>query len=228
MTVEDLIVRLRIEEDNKNAAKQLGGSSIEAKANIVEHGQSSGYGHKKNKPASKGPAKQLGPKSGIAKGPKGGNTKAPKFEGRCYNCDKVGHRSADCRAPRRQPQNQRRSQANVVEDDSDINLSAVVSEVNLVGSNPKEWWIDTGATRHICSVREMFTSFEPVTNGEKLFMGNSATSDIGGQGKVILKMTSEKELTLNNVLYVPDIRKNLVSRSLLSQHGFAWFSKRTK
>ena len=212
MTVEDLIVRLRIEEDNKNAAKRLGGSSNETNANIVEHGQSSGYGHKKNKqskPASKGPAKQLGPKGGIA-----------KFEGRCYNCDKVGHRSADCRAPRRQPQNQRRSQANVVEDDSDINLSAVVSEVNLVGSNPKEWWIDTGATRHICSVREMFTSFEPVTNGEKLFMGNSATSDIGGQGKVILKMTSGKELTLNNVLYVPDIRKNLVSGSLLSKHGF--------
>ena len=33
-------------------------------------------------------------------------------------------------------------------------------------------------------------------------------------------MTSSKELTLNNVLYVPKIRKNLVSGSLLSKHGF--------
>ena len=33
-------------------------------------------------------------------------------------------------------------------------------------------------------------------------------------------MTSVKELTLNNVLYVPEIRKNLVSGSLLSKHGF--------
>ncbi|GAB2286946.1 hypothetical protein Dimus_039799 [Dionaea muscipula] len=33
-------------------------------------------------------------------------------------------------------------------------------------------------------------------------------------------MTSEKELTLNNVLYVPEIRKNLISWSLLSKHGF--------
>ena len=31
-----------------------------------------------------------------------------------------------------------------------INLSAVVSEANLVG-NPKEWWVDTGASRHICA-----------------------------------------------------------------------------
>ena len=56
--------------------------------------------------------------------------------------------------------------------------------------------------------------------GEKLFMGNFITSAIEGQGKVILKMTSGKELTLNNVLYVPEIRKNLVSGSLLSKHGF--------
>ncbi|RVX19809.1 hypothetical protein CK203_005258 [Vitis vinifera] len=67
-------------------------------------------------------------------------------------------------------------------------VTTVVSEVNLVGSNPKEWWIDTGATRHVCSDKKMFSTFEPIENGEKVFMGNSATSEIKGQGKVILKM----------------------------------------
>ncbi|KAH9670173.1 hypothetical protein KPL70_016878 [Citrus sinensis] len=95
---------------------------------------------------------------------------------------------------------------------------AVVSEVNLVGSNTREWWIDTGATRHVCSDKGMFTSFEAVSNGEKLFMGISATFEIEGQGKVILKMTSRKKLTLDDVLYVPEIRKNLVSGSLLNKH----------
>ena len=33
-------------------------------------------------------------------------------------------------------------------------------------------------------------------------------------------MTSRKNLTLNNVLYVPEIRKNLVSSSLLNKHRF--------
>ncbi|PON88964.1 hypothetical protein TorRG33x02_151930, partial [Trema orientale] len=108
----------------------------------------------------------------------------------------------------------------MTEDVSDISLSAVVSEVNLVGSNPREWWIDTGASRHVCSDKGLFTTFEPVENGEKLFMGNSATSEVQGLGKVVLKMTSGKELTLNNVMYVPDIRKNLVSGSLLNKHGF--------
>ena len=96
----------------------------------------------------------------------------------------------------------------------------MISEVNLVGSNPREWWIDTGVTRHVCSDRGLFTSFETVSNGEKLIMGNYATSEIEGQRKVILKMTSGKELTLNDVLYVPEIRKNLVSGSRLNKHGF--------
>ena len=51
-------------------------------------------------------------------------------------------------------------------------------------------------------------------------MGNSTTSKIKGIGKVILKMTSGKELTLNDVLHVPDICKNLVYSSLLSKNGF--------
>ena len=154
---------------------------------------------------------------GIHTGPKGGISK-PKFQGKCYNCGNTGHKSSDCRFPKK------KNQANVVEniarDVGDMNLSAIISEVNLVGSNPKEWWIDTGATRHVSFDKKMFSSFEPVENGEKMYMGNSATSEVKGQGKVILKMTSGKELTLNNVLYVPEIRKNLVSGSLLSKHDF--------
>ncbi|WJZ96894.1 hypothetical protein VitviT2T_015540 [Vitis vinifera] len=157
---------------------------------------------------------------GSKLGPKGGISKKPKFQGKCFNCGKQGHKSVDCRLPKKN----KPKEANVIDDITknvyDIDLTTVVSEVNLVGSNPKEWWIDTGATRHVCSDKKMFSTFEPIENGEKVFMGNSATSEIKGQGKVILKMTSGKELTLTNVLYVPEIRKNLVSGSLLNNHGF--------
>ncbi|GJR40973.1 pol polyprotein [Tanacetum coccineum] len=44
-----------------------------------------------------------------------------------------------------------------------------------------------------------------VDNGHKLYMGNFATANIKGEGDVVLKMTSEKELKLTNVLYVPEI-----------------------
>lgn len=207
MNVEELIVRLRIEEDNKSFEKKWFNPGA-AKANIVEHGQGS-----KNYKIKVGPS---GGK-GIKLGPKGGIPKK-KFQGKCFNCDKVGHKFSEYRLPKK------KKEVNVVDymahDVSEISLTAVISEVNMVGSNPKEWWIDTGATRHVCSDKELYTTFEVVENGEKLFMGNSATSEIKGQGKVVLKMTLGKELTLNNVLYVPKISKNLVSRSLLNKHGF--------
>ena len=53
-----------------------------------------------------------------------------------------------------------------------------------------------------------------------MFIGNSTTSNIKRQGKVVLKMTYGKKMTLTNGLYVPEIHKNLVSGSLLNSHGF--------
>ena len=64
----------------------------------------------------------------------------------------------------------------------------------------------------------MFSTYKEC--GEQLFMGNSSIAKAAGIGKVILKMTSSKELTLNNVLHVPEIRKNLIAGSLMLKNGF--------
>ena len=53
-----------------------------AKANVVEHGPK----NKKNK--------KLGPKGGISK-------KQTKFQGKCFNCDKMGHKASDCKLPKK-------------------------------------------------------------------------------------------------------------------------------
>src|SRR3954464_12252366 len=207
MSMEDLVVRLRIEEDNKRSETK-GSTPTDAKANMVDQGQSS-----KKKKNSK---KHEGPKMG----PKGGVSKKPRFQGKCFNCDKMGHKSAECRLPKRKKHNESNMVDDLSQDVNEIDLCAMISEVNLIGANQREWWIDTGATKHVCSNRDMFTSFEPVKNGQRLFMGNATTSAIEGKGTIVLKMTSGKELTLKDVLFVPEIRKNLVSGSLLSKHGF--------
>lgn len=218
MSVEDLVVRLRIEEDNKLAQKNTY-TPDSAKANLVEHASSSsksrvkgkGKGKGKNDKKGKGKSEYLAPKAAIVK---------QQFQGVCFNCDQPGHRAANCKMPKRVTPRE----ANMVNDVDMIamvsDVIAMISEVNLVGSNNREWWVDTGATRHVCADKSMFHSFRAVDNGDKLYMGNSATADIKGEGDVILKMTSEKELKLTNVLYVPEIRKNLVSGWLLNKFGF--------
>ncbi|CAH9071850.1 unnamed protein product, partial [Cuscuta epithymum] len=197
MSLEELIVRLRIEEDNrKSEHKADKSSSMDAKANMVEAGSKKGKKRKNND-----------------EGTSGAKPSSKKFKGKCYNCGKPGHRAKDCRAPKKKKSSQVNMVDNLSEDLDEMNLCAVISQCNLVG-NTKEWYVDTGATRHICANKWMFSDYQLVDNEEQLFMGNSSTSKAEGRGKIVLKMTSGKTLTLTDVLHVPDIRKNLISGSL--------------
>ncbi|XP_016473842.2 uncharacterized protein LOC107795680 isoform X1 [Nicotiana tabacum] len=80
MILEDLIVRLRIEEDNKNPEKKSRGNSTIMGANVVEEAPQ----NKKRKKAS-------GPNNYPSK---------KKFKGNCHNCGRSGHKAVDCCAPK--------------------------------------------------------------------------------------------------------------------------------
>ena len=131
MTVEDLIVRLRIEEDNKAAEKRSCGNSAISGVNFVEEDPTK---LKKRKKAS-------GPKS---------NPPKKKFNGNCFNCGKHGHRANEFRGPKKDKK--KKDQANLVESKGEMDdHCAMLSECNLVG-NPKEWWIDSCVVFHVCAI----------------------------------------------------------------------------
>jgi len=131
-----------------------------------------------------------------------------KFKGTCFECGLTGHKAKDCRVKRK---TNGQNQANLVEDSNVI--VAVVLEANLTG-NSAEWIVETRATRHICANKDMFTTYDKV-EGENVFMGNSASASVQGKGKIVLTLTSGKLLTLTDVLHVPEMRRNLISGSLL-------------
>ncbi|KAL1299925.1 hypothetical protein AAHE18_18G143200 [Arachis hypogaea] len=81
------------------------------------------------------------------------------------------------------------------------------------------WWIDSGATRHVCKNRDSFKTFKE-ENETILYMRNASTVQVMGKGTVELEFTSGRVLTLTDVYYVPEVRKNLVSVPLLNKYGF--------
>ena len=119
MNVEELIVRLRIEEDNRCSEKR-GSFQSEVKANVVEHGQSSKFKKRTTK--------------GVILGPKGGISKKQKFQGKCFNCDKMGHKVTECRLPRKNKNKEANVMEKITQEVDDMNLSAVVSKVIVVVS----------------------------------------------------------------------------------------------
>ena len=207
--MEDLIIRLRIEEDNWNSEKKSTKNSYEAKANVIENskGKASTFKSLKRKKTAQG-----------YKG-KDQEGKNKRFKGTCYICNKEGHKANEYHS-RPKKNKKAHPQANLA-DHTSPSLSAMVSEVNLATNN-KDWWVDTRATRYICSEKLLFSDYQTLEHDGQLFMSNSAVFKVEGKGKAILKWTSGKELTLNDVLYVPDIRKNLISGSILSLYLQGW------
>lgn len=88
MTVKELALRLRIEEDNRNSGvgTQVNDQTVgEVRANVIEHGSSSKAGNrKKNNYAPRGSSFKRSGKNDS----KGNSFK--KFEGMCYNCNRKG------------------------------------------------------------------------------------------------------------------------------------------
>ncbi|XP_060186530.1 uncharacterized protein LOC132615941 isoform X2 [Lycium barbarum] len=121
MTLEDLIVRLRIEEDNRSVEKKTNGKQAIIGANTVETAPTS---TKKRKRASGGknvPSKK-------------------KFKGSCYNYGKIGHMASDCRAPKKDKE-KKKGQANMAEMNNEVdNLCAMLSECNLLDPTRRSSW----------------------------------------------------------------------------------------
>ncbi|KAJ0455694.1 putative RNA-directed DNA polymerase [Helianthus annuus] len=100
------------------------------------------------------------------------------------------------------------------------NCVSFISESFYVQDDMLAWWVDSGPTSHVCKDLKWFVEFEPLEDGSILRMGNVATEPIKGVGKVRLVFTSRKHLLLDNVLYVPEIRKNLLSGIVLNSCGY--------
>ncbi|PHU18020.1 hypothetical protein BC332_13715 [Capsicum chinense] len=183
-------------EDNEAAERRSKGNSTINGAHIVEDDPN--YSKKKKETEQ------------------GSNQPKKRFKGKCFNCGKIGHNSTYCHAPKK---DKKKDQENMIESNKECDdLCAMFSEDNLTG-NP-EWWMDFGASLHVCANKELFSLFSLAQVEEMINMTNTATAKVEGTGKICLKMTFSKVLIPNNVLYVPELCRNLVSISLLDKNGF--------
>nr|GEW82557.1 zinc finger, CCHC-type [Tanacetum cinerariifolium] len=82
------------------------------------------------------------------------------------------------------------------------------------------WWVDLGATVHVCKDRCWFKTCESLNDESILHMRNESAALVDGRGCVDLRLSYGKIVSFLNVLHVPNIRKNLVSSSVLNNYGY--------
>ncbi|XP_030495093.1 uncharacterized protein LOC115710880 [Cannabis sativa] len=104
---------------------------------------------------------------------------------------------------------------NAIEED----IIATLSELYSVYGKVKGWWYDTCANVHVTYHKSLFKTFEESKGNHEIQMGNEVKSKVLGKGTINVFFTSGKKVTLVNVLYVPDMNRNLISGDLLGKPG---------
>ena len=125
------------------------------------------------------------------------NSDSKKKKGACWFCGKPGHFKSECRSF---------NNKKIGVSESKNKFVAVISEVNIL-EDANDWWINSGATRHVCNDKSFFNTYEPMDDGTILYMGNSSIATIKGKDTVDLEFTSGKIVSLTNVCHVLEVRK---------------------
>lgn len=79
------------------------------------------------------------------------------------------------------------------------------------------WYLDSGASNHFCFDKTVFTSFSKLKSPRHVSLGNDYLCPILGQGAVNLQLRNGMVITLEPVLYVLELMKNLFSTLSLGQ-----------
>ena len=120
------------------------------------------------------------------------------FKGNCYVCGKKGHYANKCR---------------LKTEEKSFSLIAMVTNEHRKSS---PWYIDSGATSHMCSNRKLFTTFED--SNDIIMLADKKSISAKGKGVVTLTING-KSIKFKDVLYSPDLQGNFVSVSKVVQYG---------
>lgn len=97
--------------------------------------------------------------------------------------------------------------------------------------NEISWWLDSGASEHMCFNPEIFKSIQNLTNKKHVKVGNGNLLKIQGTGTIeILAWNNNSWITTerHNVLFVPDLAINLFSLSKALDKGYRMRSNKLK
>jgi hypothetical protein len=94
----------------------------------------------------------------------------------------------------------------------EVENNDVVLLANKENGPEKEnvWYLDTGASNHMCGYKHMFTELKEVANGHISFSDASKVR-VEGEGNILIKLKDGTQKFILSVYYVPEMKSNILS-----------------
>ncbi|GBM40387.1 hypothetical protein AVEN_22649-1, partial [Araneus ventricosus] len=153
--------------------------------------------------------------------------------GPCYFCKSYGHLIANCKHkaalsnPKTNESSNTEFKVKRAFSELESNLIETFSDSHEANSSDfgqnTSWVFDTAATAHFCSNKSLYYSFEPVSNMQMTLAVGEKESPVEGKG-IIHFLVKDKDgkfsdVILKDVLYNPNLRRNLLSGGKLERLG---------
>ncbi|KAL5836715.1 hypothetical protein ACOSQ3_013884 [Xanthoceras sorbifolium] len=81
------------------------------------------------------------------------------------------------------------------------------------------WYLDTGCSNHMCGDKKVFSDLDESFRNTVKF-GDNSTISIMGKGNVTLQTKENSTHTISNVLFIPNLKTNLLSVGQLQEKGY--------
>lgn len=151
------------------------------------------------------------------------DTKKKKIP-KCFTCGEKGHVRKDCKKIKDKKSLKNTNNSNDAAGNSQKADGSFVFVMEAESAECEQdiWLMDSGATNHYTFHREWFVTFESFANPVAVHVGNKSTMDAVGKGRIDCEVLINGEwLTchIDNVLYVPIGRRNLMSLAVILDKG---------
>lgn len=160
----------------------------------------------------------------------------PQIKRKCEYCKKTGHLLKDCWFRLRKENSDKKLDENLsdqafVSESMVLNCSDITVEIGKYNIKADNWWLDSGATEHMCFDIQQFKSLVKMSVKRQVKVGNGTRIDVEAVGVVQLMAWNGKQwikTDLTNVLYIPSLAVNLFSLSAALDKNFNMVSSRDK
>jgi len=136
----------------------------------------------------------------------------------CWNCGENGHKRPECKKPRKdkkkEEEEEEADELFLITDDAQEDLSLAAMERS---SRDKGWYVNSGATKHMCNQKEWYEKLENVDASTSVTLGDNSKCAVKGKGAIPITTTEGSTRALENVLYIPNLCKNLLSVSAMTK-----------